>query len=101
MEISNNEDYGFPQYLGKGKATVYGNADPKEDILRLLDLIPKKLLAFEDIDEKGRVTRYYVDYGKKQVLYFRGGIGGNDLVVALFKGGDKKKIMQFMKSQKK
>lgn len=92
MEIPDNEDYGFPHYLGKGKATVYGNADPKEDVLRLLDLIPHKLLVFEDIDKKGRITRYYVDYGKKQVLYFRGGIGGNDLVVALFEGGDKKQI---------
>lgn len=100
MEIPNNEDYGFPQYLGKGKAAVYGNAEPKEDILRLLSLIPMKCLAYEETDEKGRITRYYVDYGKKQVLYFFGGIGGNDLVVALFKGGDKKKIMQFMKSQK-
>lgn len=101
MEIPKNEDYGFPQYLGKGKAAVYGNAEPKEDILRLLDLIPTKYLADEAIDDKGRVTRYYVDYGKKQVLYFFGGIGGNDLVVALFKGGDKKKITQFVETLKK
>lgn len=96
MEIPNNEDYGFPQYLGKGKAAVYGNAEPKEDILRLLGLIPTKYLAYEAIDDKGRVTRYYMDYGKKQVLYFFGGIGGNDLVVALFNGGDKKKIQHFI-----
>lgn len=96
MEIPNNEDYGFPEYLGKGTAVVYGNADPKEDILRFLTLVPQKFLAFEDVDEKGRITRYYVDYGKKQVLYFFGGIGGNDLVVALFKDGDKKKIHSFV-----
>lgn len=100
MEIPNNEDYGFPQYLGKGKATVYGNAEPKEDILRFLSLIPIKYLAYDDTDEKGRVTRYYVDYGKKQVLYFFGGIGGNDLVVALFKGGDKKKTQNFINNIK-
>lgn len=70
MEIPNNEDYGFPEYLGKGTAAVYGNADPKEDILKLLGLIPTKFLVYEDTDEKGRVTHYYVDYGKKQVLYF-------------------------------
>lgn len=96
MEIPNNENYGFPEFLGKGKAVVYGNADPKEDILRFLTLIPQKFLTFEDVDEKGRITQYYVDYGKKQVLYFFGGIGGNDLVVALFKGGDKKKIQDFV-----
>lgn len=100
MEIPNNEDYGFPEYLGKGTAAVYGNADPKEDILRFLTLIPQKFLAFEDVDEKGRITRYYVDYGKKQVLYFRGGIGGNDLVVALFKGGEKKRIKEMFNSIK-
>lgn len=96
MDIPNNEDYGFPQYIGNGTAAVYGNADPKEDILKLLGLIPTKYLAYEDTDEKGRVTRYYVDYGKKQILYFFGGIGGNDLVVALFKDGDKKKIKNFI-----
>lgn len=96
MEIGNNEDYGFPEYLGKGTAVVYGNADPKEDILRFLTLIPQKSLANEDVDEKGRITRYYVDYGTNQVLYFFGGIGGNDLVVALFKSGDKKKIQDFV-----
>ncbi len=97
MEIPNNEEYGFPQFLGKGKAVVYGNAEPKEDILRLLSLIPMKCLAYEETDEKGRITRYYVDYDKKQVLYFSGGIGGNDLVVALFKNGDKKLIHEFIK----
>lgn len=96
MEIPNNEEYGFPEYFGKGTATVYGNADPKEDIVRILGIIPTKSLVFEDIDERDRIVRYYVDYGKKQVLYFFGGKGGNDLVVALFKGGDKKKIEKFI-----
>ncbi len=96
VDITNNEAYGFPSYLGMGKAVVYGNAAPKEDILRLLDVIPQKLLAYEDIDEKGRITRFYVDYGKRQTLYFIGGIGGNDLVIALFNGGDKKKIKELM-----
>jgi len=96
MEIPNNEDYGFPKFLGKGTSVVYGNAEPKEDVLRFLGLIPRKFLVYEDSDEKGRITRYYVDYDKKQVLYFFGGIGGNDLVVALFKGGDKKKIQTFV-----
>ena len=96
MEIPNNGDYGFPGYLGKGTAAVYGNADPKKDVVRILGIVPTKFLVFEDVDDKGRITRYYVDYGKKQVLYFRGGIGGNDLVVALFKGGDKNKIQNFI-----
>lgn len=100
MEIPNNEDYGFPQYLGKGTAAVYGNADPKEDVLRILNLIPHELLAYEDIDEKGRIVRYYVNYKENQVLYFVGGIGGNDLVVALFKGGDKKLIKEMLNKVK-
>ena len=96
MEIPNNGDYGFPGYLGKGTAAVYGNADPEKDVVRILGIVPTKFLVFEDVDDKGRITRYYVDYGKKQVLYFRGGIGGNDLVVALFKGGEKNKIQNFI-----
>lgn len=98
MEITNNEDYGFPKYLGNGKAAVYGNADPKEDVLKILEVIPDKMLFYEDVDDKGRIARFYIDNSKKksQTLYFRGGIGGNDLVVAIFDGGDKRKIKEMI-----
>ena len=92
MEVTGNKK--FPKYFGKGTATVYGNSDPKPDVLRILGTIPENMLAHEDTDSKGRMTRLYLDPdGKKsRSLYVRIGIGGNDLVVIFFDGGDRKKI---------
>ena len=93
--IEKNEDYGFPDFYGRGKWTVYGNAGPKKDVLNVLEKIPSNLLKLENIDDKGCITRLYLDKSDKKnlrVLYFFGGIGGNDLVVALFEGGNLKKI---------
>lgn len=95
--IEKNEDYGFPDCYGKGKWAVYGNAGPKKDVLNVLETIPSDLLKLENIDDKGRITRLYLDNSDKKnlrVLYFFGGIGGNDLVVALFESGNLKKIEQ-------
>lgn len=96
-EIKNNEDFGFPKYLGKGKAVVSGNAGPKPDVLHVLKTIPSDFLVLENNDERNRTTRFYLDKSNKKnprVLYFFGGIGGNDLVVVLFEGGN---LMQIEK----
>lgn len=93
-DIEKNEDYGFPDCYGKGKWTAYGNAGPKKDVLNVLEKIPSNLLKLENIDDKGRITRLYLDNSDKKnlrVLYFLGGTGGNDLIVALFEGGNLKK----------
>ncbi|MDE7349911.1 MAG: leucine-rich repeat domain-containing protein [Muribaculaceae bacterium] len=98
-EIEHNEDYGFPEYLGRGKWAVYGNAGPKKDVLNVLASIPSKYLVLDTTDENGHITRFYLDKSDKKqpkVLYFLGGNGGNDLVVALFKGGDLKKIEEMI-----
>lgn len=90
-----NNKVGFPKSFGKGKAAISGNAGPKPDVLRVLASIPSSYLAFEHIDEKGHIRRIYLDKSDKKsprVLYFKGGIGGNDLVVALFVNGNLKKI---------
>lgn len=93
--IAKNSDYGFPDFMGSGKWTGYGNAGPKRDVMNILDRIPASYLAMEQTDNKGRVTRVYIDRSNTknpQVLYFRGGIGGNDLIVALFEKGKLSKI---------
>lgn len=98
--IEKNEDYGFPDYYGKGRWAVYGNAGPKKDVLNVLSAIPSKFLELENIDEKGRITRLYLDKSNKKnprLLYFFGGINGNDLVVALFKNGNLKQIEKMIK----
>lgn len=92
-EIKNNEDVGFPDYLGIGKAAVCGNAEPKPDVLHVLEVIPSSYMIFENVDNRNRITRFYIDKTNKKnprVLYFFGGIGGNDLVVAFFENGNLK-----------
>lgn len=103
-EIESNESYGFPDFFGKGRWTVYGNAGPKKDVMNVLDVVPAKYLALETFDNRNRIRRFYLDSSDKKnprLLYFFGGIGGNDLVVALFEGGDLKKIESFIEDEKR
>lgn len=101
-EIDSNQKYGFPEEFGKGKVTLYGNAGPKKDVLRVLENIPADMIAYENIDDKGRITRFYFDRDKKtpRVLFFKGGINGNDLVVALFEVADPAKTEEWLRSLK-
>lgn len=103
-EMKNNEDFGFPKYLGKGKTVVSGNSGPKPDVLHVLDAIPSTYLALDKTDDRNRTTRFYLDKSNKknpQVLYFFGGIGGNDLVVVLFEGGNIKQIEKMIEEENK
>lgn len=98
-EIMRNEDYNIPSSLGKGAFAGFGNANPKPDMLRVIEAIPQKYLKYENIDSDGRIRRLYVDDKKKKdpkVLFFFGGIRGNDLIVAYFEQGDIKKIEQYI-----
>lgn len=45
-EIQKNEDYGFPEYLGKGKWAVYGNAGPKKDVLNVIKFHSFKISGY-------------------------------------------------------
>lgn len=98
LDVEKNDMLGFPEYFGKGRAIVYGNAYPKEDVLRYLNLIPSKLIAYENIDSRGKIRRIYFDKSNKKLIYFFGGIGGNDLIVALFNVADNKQTANFIKT---
>lgn len=98
LDIEKNDMLGFPEYFGKGRAIVFGNAYPKEDVLRYLNLIPSKLIAYDNIDSRGKIRRIYFDKGNKKLLFFFGGIGGNDLIVALFNVEDNKQTTNFIKT---
>lgn len=101
--IEKNEDYGFPDFYGKGRWAVYGNAGPKKDVLNVLAAIPAEFLELDNVYEKGRIIRLYLDKSNKEnprLLYFFGGIGGNDLVVAFFENGDLKQIEKMIKDAK-
>lgn len=103
-EMKNNEDFGFPKYVGKGKVAISGNAGPKPDVLHVLESIPPAYLVMEKNDDRNRTTRFYLDKSDKRtprVLYFFGGIGGNDLVVVLFESGDLKQIEKMIDEDNK
>lgn len=58
----------------------------------------------DNTDEKGCVTQFYLDKSDKKqpkVLYFFEGTGGNDLVVALFQGGDLNQIEKMIEETKR
>lgn len=102
--IDNNEDYGFSKFLGEGRCVIYKNASPKKDVLNVLASIPSDLLVCEKVDDRGRITRFYLDKSDKKnpkVLYFFGGINGNDLVVVLFEKGNLKKINKYLSKIRK
>ena len=97
--IKKNKDYGFPSEFGKGKMTGFGNAGPKEDVLRVLEAIPDNYLVKKFSSPSGKINRFYVDKTDPKhpkVLYFFGGVGGNDLVVCLFENGNLKKIERYI-----
>lgn len=98
-----NNKVGVPQSFGKGKAVTCGNSGPKPDVLHALASIPSSYLAFEHVDENGRIGRLYLDKSDKKsprVLSFSCGTGGHDLVVALFENGNLKKIEQMIEEVK-
>lgn len=97
MEIV-NEELGFPAALGRGYMAGYGNAGPKPEVLRILEAIPDSMLRLETVDGQSRVKRIYVDdtTDTLRTLFFIGGIGGNDLIIGLFTGGDATAIHNFI-----
>lgn len=79
----------YPAELGTVRGVAYGNADPREAVLNILDRIPRNLLYREVKDERGRSNRFYVGIradGQAEMLYTFVGLGGNDLMVVLFSG---------------
>lgn len=91
----------YPKGLGKAQGVVYGNADPRDTVLGILDEIPSELLYREFRDETEYIVRYYIEgtsNGKAKMLIAYLGHGGNDLVVILFDGANKKKYQKVVDS---
>lgn len=78
----------FSEKLGDIKCTVYGNAEPREQVLSILDKIPHKYLYRDYRDENDRITRFFImEFKRKAFMLFAVvGLNGNDLMVALFSG---------------
>lgn len=79
----------YPERLGSARSTFYGNSDPRDKVLEILDRIPRKMLRAEVVTGKGKITRIYISKGRKgkaEMLYVFIGKGGNDLMATLFTG---------------
>ena len=94
-EIANNENYGFPASLGKGRWAVYGNSGPKNGVLKVLEAIPADMLALKADFAGHKVLRVYLDKSDTlhpKLLFFTAGTGGNDLILAYFEDGNLQEI---------
>lgn len=83
------EEYGYPKEMGKMKMACYKNSDPREEVLAILKKFPNSSLKVNYIDDRGKMTRYYLEKdnnGKAFLLQTFIGTGGNDLCICLFSG---------------
>lgn len=83
------EEYGYPKEMGEMKMACYKNSDPREKVLTILKTLPESTLKVDYVDDRGKITRYYLEKnnnGKAFLLQAFIGKGGNDLCIWLFSG---------------
>lgn len=76
--------------MGDVVLTIYGNADPREQFLATLEMIPRGMIYSETIDER-HVIRFYTEtsaLGVGYLLWTFVGKGSADTVAMLYKGRD-------------
>lgn len=83
--------------LGECKGTVHANSSRRGEVLDILSALPDSVLYSEDVSAKGKITRFYIatdERGVSSMLYAFVGLGGNDLLVLLYEGGDLAKYQE-------
>lgn len=91
------DDLKFPSNIGTPKMIIHGNAQPREQVLRLLKKLPEGSLVYDSTDERGKFDRIFLDKTNYNLLYVHIGFGGNDSVLILFSNGERYNIQQFIK----
>lgn len=94
------DDIKFPKEIGTPEMIIHGNAEPRNAVLALLSQLPEGLLVYDSTDERGKFDRMFLDKKTNYLLYVHIGFGGNDSVLILFKGGNRKKNENFIDSLK-
>ena len=87
---------GFPEGLGKAIMAIHPNASPREEIVGLLDRLPKESLAYDNTDEEGRFDRIFVDEVGSKLLFVHVGCRTGDTVAILFQNVDIAKAKEFV-----
>ena len=90
------DDMKFPSNIGTPNMIIHGNAEPREQVLRLLNKLPKGSLVYDSTDERGKFDRIFLDKSTCDLLFVHIGLGGNDSVLILFRGGMRKDIDKFL-----
>lgn len=91
------DDIKFPVEIGTPKMIIHGNAEPREQVLRLLKNLPESSLVYDSTDERGKFDRIFINTITYDLLYVHIGLVGNDTVLILFRGGNRKCIDEFIK----
>lgn len=90
------DDIKFPSNIGFPTMIIHGNADPREAIIDLINRLPKSSLVYDRTNEQGKFDRMFLDEKTNHLLYVHVGLGGNDTVLIIFRGGKEKDIQNFI-----
>lgn len=90
------DDIKFPVEIGTPKMIIHGNAEPREQVLRLLKKLPESSLVYDSTDERGKFDRIFINKITYDLLYVHIGLGGNDSVLILFSDGIRKDIDKYL-----
>ncbi|MEZ3591320.1 MAG: hypothetical protein K1V84_09825 [Muribaculaceae bacterium] len=91
----NGSEMGFPDNLGKGVLAIHPNAEPREEIIALLDQLPRESLVYDNTNGEGRFDRFFRE-GDSTLLFVHVGHGTGDTAVILFKGGRPEDVNDFI-----
>lgn len=94
------DDIKFPADFGKPTMIAHGNAEPREQVIQLLNNLPDDSLVYDNTDEDGKFDRLFLNKDTYDVLYVHLGFRGNDSVLILFKGGKREAVDSFIESLK-
>lgn len=91
----NGSGMGFPINLGKGVLAIHPNAEHREEIIALLDQLPRESIVYDKTDDEGRFDRFFKE-GDSTLLFVHVGHGTGDTAVILFKGGKVEDVNDFI-----
>lgn len=81
------DDIKFPKEIGTPRIIIHGNAEPRDQVLKLLKKLPKGSMIYDNTDERGKFDRIFLNKTTYDLLYVHIGLGGNDSVLILFHDG--------------
>lgn len=91
----NDGVFGFPENIGNGTMAVHPNASPREEIIGLLNKLPKETLVYDETDERGRFDRIYFENGTT-LLYVHVSISTGDTVLIIFRDCNESVVVSFI-----